>query len=246
MRRFFTEPENISGNTAVILEDAAHITKVLRMAVGDEILIFDGGGSEYTARLTALGTDRCEAEIISSEVSRQEPSVRVTIYQGLPKTGKMESIIQKSVELGAYSIVPVAMDRCVSRLDGGKKEQEKLKRWNKVAVEAAKQCGRGILPKVEPPLSFTEAVERLRETEVAIMPYEELGHMGVSSLKNVLQSSDAAEIGVIIGPEGGFSDKEAELASAGGISLVGLGKRILRTETVSCAVLAAIMYERGE
>ncbi len=246
MRRFFTEPHNIDGATAVILEDAVHITRVLRMNVGDEVLIFDGTGYEYTARLTSVDKDRCEAEILSSKFSEQEPSVKVTVYQGIPKSGKMEGIIQKSVELGVYSIVPVAMDRCVSKLDGGKKEAEKIKRWNKVAVEAAKQCGRGILPQVENAVSFDEAIKRMTDAGLAIMPYEMLGHMGQASLKEVLNQNKASEIAVIIGPEGGFSDSEAERAKAAGINLVGLGARILRTETVSSAILSAIMYENNE
>lgn len=246
MRRFFTEPENINGNTASIIEDAAHITRVLRMNIGDEVLIFDGTGYEYTARLTTVDKDRCEAEILSSKFSEQEPCVKVTIYQGIPKSSKMEGIIQKAVELGAYSIVPVSMDRCVSKLDGGKKEAEKIKRWNKIATEAAKQCGRGILPTVEASITFDEAIERLKNTPLAIMPYEMLGHMGIASLKNVLQQSDATEIGVLIGAEGGFSDSEAEKAKQAGLSMVGLGKRILRTETVSGAILSAIMYEVNE
>lgn len=246
MRRFFTEPHNINGTVAVILEDATHITRVLRMNVGDEVLIFDGTGYEYTARLISVDKERCEAEILSSRFSEQEPSVSVTIYQGIPKSGKMEGIIQKSVELGVYSIVPVSMDRCVAKLDGGKKEAEKIKRWNKIAVEAAKQCGRGILPKVENAVSFDEAIAKMADTELAIMPYEMLGHMGQASLKEVLSQNKASEIAVIIGPEGGFSDSEAEKAKAAGISLVGLGTRILRTETVSSAILAAIMYENNE
>ena len=246
MRRFFTEPQNINGNTAIISEDAAHITKVLRMNVGDEVLLFDGTGYEYTARLTSVCKEQCEAEILSSAFSEQEPTVKVTIYQGIPKSGKMESIIQKSVELGVYSIVPVAMDRCVSKLDGGKKELEKIKRWNKVAIEAAKQCGRGILPKVELPLTFDKAIEKMAENELAVMPYEMLAHMGVASFKAVLQENKATDISVIIGPEGGFSDSEADKAKQAGLKLVGLGKRILRTETVSSAMLAMIMYENNE
>ena len=171
MRRFFTEPENIKDGSAEIFEDAAHITRVLRMNIGDEILIFDGSGTEYTARLVEIAEKRCLAEILSSEKSAQEPQTRVVIYQCLPKSGKMESIIQKSVELGAYAIVPVASERCVTKLDGGKREAEKLKRWNKVAVTAAKQCGRGILPEVRSCLSFKAAVGELKDCGLALMPY---------------------------------------------------------------------------
>lgn len=246
MRRFFTEPENIKDGRAEIFEDAAHITRVLRMNIGDEILIFDGSGTEYTARLVEIAEKRCLAEILLSEKSAQEPHTRVVIYQCLPKSGKMESIIQKSVELGAYAIVPVTAERCVTRLDGGKREAEKLKRWNKVSVTAAKQCGRGILPEVRECIDFKTAVDNLKAYDLALMPYEVLGHGGVSNLKDILKSSHAETIGVIIGPEGGFSDAEARLAEDCGISFVGLGRRILRTETVSSAMLSVIMYEKDE
>ncbi len=245
MRRFFTEPQNICDDIAYIFEDATHITKVLRMNIGDEVLIFDGSGYEYTAELTEVNREKCTAKITSKEFSAQEPKLNVTVFQGIPKSGKMDSIIQKSVELGVYSIVPVAMDRCVSKLDK-KAAIEKPKRWNKIAQEAAKQCGRGILPRVDDPIDFKEAVDRMTQLELAIMPYEELGHLGVSNLKEVLKANQATEIGIIIGPEGGISDSEAQLAIDSGIKAVGLGKRILRTETVSGAMLAIIMYENDE
>lgn len=252
MRRFFTGPENINGGSALIYEDAAHITRVLRMKIGDRILIFDGSGKEYTAELSEVTDKCCRANILSVAESAQEPKIRVTVYQSLPKSGKMEEIIQKSVELGAYSVVPVAADRCVTKLDGGKRQTEKLKRWNKVAVSAAKQCGRGILPAVQPPITFKAAADKMKQGDLALMPYEILGHDGVSNLKEILTAfgdkphNPNAEIGIIIGPEGGFSDSEADYAESCGIRFVGLGSRILRTETVSCAMLGMIMYELGE
>ena len=246
MRRFFTEPENIQGNIANITEDAMHITKVLRMQEGDIITLFDGTGYEYTAKLISIDKDVCTAEIISKSLSDLEPDTKVTIYQGIPKSGKMEGIIQKSVELGVYAIVPVEMDRCVAKLDGGKKQLDKIKRWNKIAVEAAKQCGRGILPEVKEPVSFKTAIDQMKLGGLPLMPYEVLASSDDSSIKNVLSKSIENNISVIIGPEGGFSDSEAEYAKINGINLVGLGKRILRTETVSSAVLAIIMYEKNE
>ena len=239
MRRFFTEPSNINGDTAVILEDAAHITRVLRLKVGDRVLLFDGTGYEYTAALTALDAKECTAQIIEKRFSLQEPEIKITIFQGIPKSGKMESIIQKSVELGAYAIVPTAMQRCVAKLDNEKKEIEKQKRWNKVSKEAAKQCGRGLVPHVAKSVSFKEALCALRDFDLALMPYEELGHSGDRSLKR-------GHIGVLIGPEGGFSDEEAELAKEAGLCMIGLGRRILRTETVASAIISMIMYEYDE
>ncbi|MBO5364772.1 MAG: 16S rRNA (uracil(1498)-N(3))-methyltransferase [Clostridia bacterium] len=245
MRRFFTEPENINGNTVRILEDATHITRVLRMEPGDTILVFDGTGYEYTCALTELDSQECQAEILEKNFSEQEPKTKITIFQGLPKSGKMESIIQKSVELGVTSIVPTTTERCVVKLDQ-KAKTEKPKRWNKVSMEAAKQCGRGVIPKVETPLSFADAIDRMKNMELALMPYEVLGHAGECSLKSVLQEKSYGEIGILIGPEGGFSDTEAELAQKAGIKLIGLGKRILRTETVAAAITSMIMYEMGE
>ncbi len=245
MRRFFTEPENICGNHVKIIEDASHITRVLRMEVGENILVFDGTGYEYTVKLTDLNQKECHGEILDKKFSEQEPSVKITIFQGLPKSGKMESIIQKSVELGASSIIPTATDRCVVKLDQ-KGKKEKTKRWNKVSMEAAKQCGRGLVPVVEEPISFSEAVSRMKEMDLALMPYEVLGHQGECSLKNILKENDGKEIGILIGPEGGFTEQEASFAQDNNIHLVGLGKRILRTETVASAMTAMIMYEKGE
>lgn len=246
MRRFFTEPQNICENSAVILEDAAHITKVLRMEPGEHLLLFDGTGWEYTAELTEIDAKACRVKILEKSYSEQEPQTIVTVFQGIPKSGKMESIIQKSVELGVSAIVPTILDRCVVKLDGGKKEAEKLKRWNKVALEAAKQCGRGKVPKVLPPLTLAEVLLQMQTMELALMPYEILGHQGDRSLKQILQSKHFGSIGILIGPEGGFSDEEAKLADDSSVSLVGLGKRILRTETVASAMLSMIMYENNE
>ncbi|MEE1012994.1 MAG: 16S rRNA (uracil(1498)-N(3))-methyltransferase [Clostridia bacterium] len=246
MRRFFTEPQNIVDHTARILEDASHITRVLRMEPGEHILLFDGTGWEYTAELTQIDTKECTANILSKAYSEQEPSVQVTIFQGIPKSGKMESIIQKSVELGVSSIVPTSLERCVAKLDRGKKETEKLKRWNKVALEAAKQCGRGKVPEVLPSVTIAKAIEQMQAMDLALMPYEVLGHQGECSLKSILQAKEYPSIGILIGPEGGFTDAEAAFAKAAGVKLVGLGKRILRTETVASAMLSMIMYEKNE
>lgn len=247
MRRFFTEPQNISGDTACIFEDSSHIRKVLRMEAGDEILVFDGSGCEYTAELTVIEKNRCEAKIKEKRFSVSEPKIRVTLFQGLPKTGKMETIIQKAVELGVYEIVPVMMDRCVTRINNQAAGEEKARRWNKVSLEAVKQCGRGIVPKVHEPVSFKEAVLQMRELDLAIMPYEELGHEGRNGLRDVLDSKPQAEsFGILVGPEGGFSDAEAGYAAENGLSMIGLGKRILRTETVASALIPIIMFNKNE
>ncbi len=247
MRRFFTEPGNIKNGIAEIYEDSRHIEKVLRMSCGDRILVFDGTGTEYTAKLVSIEKQLCRAEIESSNISLAEPKVHITLFQGLPKSGKMETIIQKAVELGVFEIVPVMMDRCVTRINDVKSGEEKAKRWNKVSVEAAKQCGRGRIPKVLTPVTFEEAVSRMLEMDLAIMPYEKLGHEGDIGLKKVLDSTPGAEtVGIMVGPEGGFADSEADMAVEKGVKAVGLGKRILRTETVASALIPVIMFYMDE
>ncbi len=247
MRRFFTEPQNISGGIAQIFEDSKHIEKVLRMSCGDEILIFDGSGTEYTARLVSIEKNVCKAEILQESRSLSEPQTKVSLFQGLPKSGKMETIIQKAVELGVYEIIPVMMERCVTRINNKAAGEEKAKRWNKVSVEAVKQCGRGLIPIVHEPVTFEEAVEMLKKTEIPLMPYEMLGHEGQKGLKEILDTNqDASTFGIMVGPEGGFSDNEAEYAIQNGIKAIGLGRRILRTETVASALIPIIMFNRGE
>lgn len=245
MRRFFTEPSNICDGKIRIVEDASHITKVLRMSEGDEIIVFDGTGKEYTARLDVISSKECLASVLSEEFSSSEPMIKVSVFQGIPKSGKMESIIQKVVELGAYEIVPVEMERCVVKLDG-KSRIEKTKRWNKISVEAAKQCGRSVIPKVVEPVGYGKALEMMGELDLSIMPYEVLGHEGEKGLKGLLRAFNGKSVGVIIGPEGGFSDNEAEMAKEKNIKQIGLGKRILRTETVASAIVPVIMYEKDE
>ena len=247
MRRFFTEPQNISGGIAEIFEDSRHIEKVLRMSCGDRIIVFEGSGMEYTAELTAIEKNVCKAKILEMGKSLSEPETKITLFQGLPKSGKMETIIQKAVELGVYEIVPVMMERCVTRIANQEAGAEKAKRWNKVSVEAAKQCGRGLIPKVLAPVSFDMAVEMLVKLQMPLMPYEVLGHEGQKGLKELLHSNpQTGEFGILVGPEGGFADSEAEYAIQKGIKAIGLGRRILRTETVASALIPMIMFDRNE
>lgn len=247
MRRFFTEPQNIKEDLIEIFEDSRHIEKVLRMTTGDRVLVFDGTGTEYEAELISIEKNICRAKVLNKSISLSEPKTQITLYQGLPKSGKMELIIQKAVELGVCRIVPVIMDRCVVKINSKSVAAEKTQRWQKVSVEAAKQCGRGIVPKVSEPINFDDAVNEMQNSDLAIMPYEELGHQGKLGLKALLKDNQTAErISIMVGPEGGFSEEEAEKAQEKGIHTVGLGKRILRTETVSGAIIPVILYQRGE
>lgn len=242
MRSFFTAPENVSGGEILITEDAVHIKRVLRMKPGDEAVCFDGTGAEYKVRILEIGDFSVRCTVLEKSDCKSEPHIKVSLFQGIAKADKMDLIIKKCTELGVYEIVPVKMDRCVAKLD----KAEKTARFNKISREAAKQSGRGIAPRVLEPVSFKEAVALLKEKELSLMPYEVLGHSGERGLKELLKENSPASAGIIIGPEGGFSDAEADYAIENGINAVGLGRRILRTETAGAAVLTALMYEYNE
>ena len=235
MARFFVEKSIIADNSVTIKgEDAHHISRVLRMREGDKITICDCEGMDYYCIIETIAKSEVVVQVVSSEVNQTEPTVDIMLFQGIPKQGKMEVIIQKAVEMGVRSIIPVVTHRCVAKGD-------KPERWKKVVLEAAKQCGRGRIPEVCEAVSFNEAVKRMAGMECKIMPYE-LETEG--RLKDVLGS--AREVGILIGPEGGFEEYEAEAARAAGIKTVTLGKRILRTETAASAVIPIILYTMGE
>ena len=242
MRRFFTEPQNIAGNTAYIFEDARHIEKALRMSVGDELIVFDGSGFEYTARLTEISKNRCAAEITEKRESLSEPKIKVTLFQALPKAGKMETVIQKAVELGVYEIVPVITERCVTKIANAAAAAEKAARWNKVSVEAAKQCGRGYLPEVTAVMNADEAFRLAAESGTALFFYEH----ETRGLRDTLENRGVSDtVSLVIGPEGGFAPEEVQKARDAGLVSVSLGTRILRCETAPVAALAAVLYAGG-
>ena len=231
MPRFFA---NIENNRVIIGgEDAHHISRVLRMRAGDEITVCDGRGMDCLCAIEMVDKSKVAARVLSNEVNQAEPKISITLFQGIPKQSKMEVIIQKAVEMGVTDIVPLVTNRCVAK-------EAKLERWRKVALEAAKQCGRGRIPEVHEAISFGEAIKA--DVGCKIMPYE-LESEG--RLKDVLDVS-LRDIGIFIGPEGGFEEFEAEAARAAGVKTVTLGKRILRTETAASAVIPIILYTMGE
>lgn len=248
MSRFFVEPENIGEKNIIIdnREDLHHMMKVLRLSAGDEIEVSDSVEWEYTAELLYLDSDSAEARIIDKQRFTTEPEVQVTLFQGIPKQGKMETIVQKCVELGVHAVIPVFMDRTVV-VDKGN-FGKKVQRWQKVSDEAVKQCKRGLIPQVFDPMKMPEVLTTFGVFDLVLFPYEnEDGTTIKDVLRKVRESSEWLEgrkrIAVIIGPEGGFSDKEAtDIVAAGGRS-VSLGKTTLRTETAGMATLAMVMYE---
>jgi len=242
MPRFFVDKRNIFENEIIIDgEDVAHITKVLRMKIGDEMTLCDGEKNDYRVEIIDIDKKYIKCKIITVEQNKSEPKVFVTLFQGIPKSDKMEYIIQKCTELGISKIVPVNTKRCVAKV----KDNNKISRWQKIAMEASKQSQRGIVPQVCGVMGFEEALKELLKCDISILPYEEEKE---NNLKSHLDSfgNDVETVGIMIGPEGGFDKEEVEMAKALGIKTITLGNRILRTETAGEAVLAILMFYMNE
>lgn len=241
MHRFFVQPSQVGEDTIVITGgDVNHIRNVLRMKPGEELIAADGQGAEYRCRLSGITDQEARAEILWKLSGDAELPVRITLYQGLPKSDKMDFIVQKCVELGVSRIVPVDTARTVVKLDA-KKEQNRRNRWSAIAESAAKQSGRGIVPEIGPVLSFKAALAEAEAWDRILIPYERAENMAQTrSILTELQPG--MSVGIFIGPEGGFEETEVEAAEAAGARAVTLGRRILRTETAGMALLAMLGY----
>jgi len=255
MHRFYIE--NIEGGAAIIDgSEAHHIKDVLRQKAGDKVFLFDGTGSEYEAeiagfRQAAAGAE-VELKIISKVARNAEPSVKIFLYQSLPRLKKFDFIVEKSTELGVCGIIPVISERSNFNLPS-ERSSAKLGRWRKIALAAAKQCGRAFVPEVGDITKFEDAVKAVSKRqkcgpageEISIIPWESEEK---TTLKDILRAPGRilSSVNLFIGPEGGFSTGEIELASSAGIIPVSLGKRILRTETAPIAVISNILYETGK
>ena len=244
MPRFFVSKDNITDDNIYIKgEDAYHIARALRMAEGDSVTVCDGEGGAYSCILSRIRDDECVAKIISQSTGGGESPARITLYMGYPKGDKLEQVIQKAVELGACRIVPFESSRCIKR-PKAEREEKQILRMQRIAYEAAKQCGRAIIPTVEKTLSFEKMIFEISHG-VSLFCYEGGGAL---SLREVLDGAvprrDGAlsEINVIVGSEGGFSSEEASAARASGAYICNLGPRILRCETAPAYVLSAISY----
>lgn len=242
MSRFFLSKEHIrDGQITITGDDAHHICYSLRMAAGDEIIVCDMQKNEYRAVLQTLTGECVVARVLSTYPNDTELSVNVHLYQALPKGEKMELVVQKCTELGVSRIVPVQSSRCIVKLDDKNREKKRL-RWERIAHEAAKQCGRGALPTVEQPVTLACALQQAPGWK--LFCYEGDGTEGLRHvLAPRMQTDMPRDISVFIGPEGGFSPAEVEAAREQGAVLCGLGKRILRTESAALVVLSAIAYE---
>lgn len=242
MYQFFVEPGQIDGKTITILgNDVNHIKNVLRMKPGEEIAVSNGiDGREYRCQIEEISAQSVVCRLRFIKEDGLELPSRVYLFQGLPKADKMELIIQKAVELGAYEIIPVAAKRCVVKLDA-KKEKSKLERWQGIAQAAAKQSKRRIVPNVHGVMTMAQALAYAEEMDCKLIPYE-LAE-GMEQTKRLISSIQPGQsIAVFIGPEGGFEESEIAAAVEKGVLPVTMGRRILRTETAGFTMLAWIMY----
>ena len=240
MPRFFVKRDAVSENTVIITgDDAHHIARSLRMAVGDEITVCNGEGLEYECHLTKIRDDECVCEIASCREGGGESPLDVTLFMAYPKGDKLEVVIQKAVELGASTVIPFESSRCIKRPSSEKAEKQNA-RLTRIAEEAAKQCGRAKLPRVLQPLSYKDAIKEAKKSDLALFCYE--GEGALSLKKALALGASAKSVSVVVGSEGGFSPDEAEAARELGLTLVNLGPRILRCETAPSYALSAISY----
>lgn len=239
MAWFFTDSKIGSDNFIITGENARHISKSLRMKIGEKLTLVTPEREQLECGISAVGADSVEVNIISRKICKNEPDVEITLYQALPKGDKMEYIVQKCVELGITKIVPVISARCISRPDRNSLAKKQI-RWQKIAKEAAQQSRRGRIPKIENAVSFKEAVELSSKNTLNIIFYE----LGGESVKKLITDKPNS-IGIFIGSEGGFEESEVKLAVENGALAATLGKRILRAETAPLAALSIIMYETG-
>ena len=236
--RYFTK-ELSGGRAALTGGDAHHLADVMRARPGDEVVLCGPDGLEYTGTVTALLPGRVEFSVSEGAPGKAEPDVELTLFAGYPKQGKLEEIIQHSVELGVRTVVPFFSRYCVA---APKKEEVKNQRYNRIAAEAAKQAGRGLLPTVEMPLlRFEEVCARFKNYDLVLFFYEG----GGAPLRQLLRPGTAKRIALVTGSEGGFSAEEAAAAAAAGAQTVGLGPRILRCETAPLAALTAALLLTG-
>lgn len=255
MPKYFVDAENIIDNEICITDDTVgHIIKVLRKKIGDEIILCDGLSNDYFCTITDISKTKVTAKINETKIV-SEPKIKITLFQGLPKSDKIEYIIQKTVELGVYSIVPVLTQNIAVKIDkSDNKAEKKILRYQKQSLSAAEQSGRGIIPLIGNYTSFSQAINIMKDFDFSMVLYEsELDNSirnVISNMKNKFEITKTSlkelHIGVLIGPEGGFSKEEINICKENNISSVSLGKRILRTETAGIVAISILMYELFE
>ena len=241
MPRFFMAGTNILGGMAIMKgRDAEHV-RVLRLRPGEDMIICDGQGTDYKCRLVSADKEQVEAEVIEVVPCPAEPSVKVTVLCGLPKGDKTDYIIQKCVEAGAYEIMFFDSERCIAKPD---KPEKKLERWQRIAEEAAKQSGRGIIPQVRYTEDYVSVLNDALHTDLPLFMYE-TGER--ETIRDAIEhaAQPVATAAIITGPEGGFAEFEADMARKLGMHICSMGERILRCETAPVVALTALMYGTG-
>ena len=245
MKKFFVNKEQIKNNIIEIInEDVNHIKNVLRLEIGTLIQISDGE-KNYISKIKQINKDIIICEIVEVIGNQNEASIKIDIFQGLPKSDKMEYIIQKCTEIGVNEYFPVSMKRSIVKLFG-KDEEKKILRWQKIAEGAAKQSGRDIIPKINNIKNIDNVCKIIKDYDIFIVTYELEDNESLKQSLEKLNKENVNKIAVLIGPEGGIEEEEVELLKKNGAKVVSLGRRILRTETVALAVSSIIMYEFGE
>lgn len=244
MPKFFIDDSNIKGNDIYIEKDYNHIKNVLRKDVGDQLQICNIDNSKnYICEIKNFENDYIKCEIVEETKENVESNIKVSIYQGLPKSEKMELVIQKSVELGAYNIIPLEMKRCIVKLNE-KDKLKKIQRWQKISEVASKQCGRDIIPKIESVCNINELCKDINNYDIVLVAYEDEKNNTLKDEINMIKlKNNIKKIAVVIGPEGGIDITEIEKLKKSGAKIVTLGKRILRTETVALYLTGIILYE---
>ena len=242
MTRFFVDPQDLQGDFLTLIGENAEHAKVLRLKNGETVLVCDGEGNECVCAVSDVSPGLISLVVQGRQTSQSEPKVKASIYMAFPKADKLEHVIQKATELGAYEIVTFPTARCISKPDE-KSIAKKLDRWQKIAASAAEQSGRGRVPKVTVLGSYKEALSHAAEADLAILFYEnERGY----TLRNALSEAPYKKISLMTGPEGGLEPKEVEMALDAGLRVCTLGRRILRCETAPLCALSAVMYDSGE
>lgn len=247
MPKFFIKENQIQNNQIEITgKDVNHIKNVLRKSIGDELIICNiQSEKDYICKIESLDENCIKCAIKDELETTVESNIKVTIMQGLPKADKMELVIQKAVELGAYEIIPIEMKRSIVKLNG-KDATKKIERWQKISEVAAKQCGRNIIPQIKPLINIKNICNLLPKYDIVLVAYE---NERETTIKQVLKEvkdkykDKETKIAIVIGPEGGIADEEVKILKDNGAITITLGKRILRTETVALNVLSVIMYE---
>ena len=242
MTRFFVTEEELSGDFLVLTGENADHAKVLRLKNGENVLVCDGQGKECLCTVSDVSPGQISLVVQKRQDAQSEAAVKVSIYMAFPKGDKLEHVIQKATELGAYEIVAFPTARCVSKPDE-KSLKKKLERWQKIAASAAEQSGRGVIPRVLVLSGYGEALKRAAEADLSILFYE---NEKATTLRMALEEKSFRSVSLLTGPEGGLELREVEQAKAAGLQICTLGSRILRCETAPLCALSAVMYATGE